>query len=641
MAGVTTLWESFEADMKLALALSAVCVTVVALLWFVASERAGRNGVARPSNAVESAPALLAEPAAATLASERSTPARPSLESARVELVRLQIHVVTRGSRAPVSNHRVAAFRSGAPFEWSARPLSTGEALPGEIASTDANGDATLFVEPGQPHVIASVDDLAPRSRVEIAALSAGESRTLELEVREPPDRVVHGLVLEVGTGTPVPGASVSFTENGPEIARSDERGAFVVAGRSRERKQFFVRRPGCLTTRAPLESGHEHPEAPLVVELARLAQLEVRLLDSRGDAVGGEVHVQVVSEAKERSAQRVQNEFWGADASPTSAARFPAVPAGIALEVEAFGEFGATAKRTVHLQAGRTAATLDLVLSGDTINVTLSGFADPRGVDLQLKPVDAMHRANLAEGRVGPALRTDATGTLAIRCVGRGRWTLRCAAPSADLAVADAKLEIVGDGRVHEVALVAVPAARIRGVLLREDGVPWKGRVAARRTDGVQSAVAKADEGGSFEFEPLPPGDYEVSMIGGARTAFATVHAVAGDNFVELRLAPSKYLKLQLLNTSGATVRGRARVVSEVEFVSASYESDEAGVVILLCPASGRPVRVSAHSADGELVGEREFVPRDASELDRFVERFELSPAPDGEETDGDERDR
>lgn len=636
---MTTLWEPFEADMKLALALSAACLSVVALLWFVSGERGGRDGVAQPSNAVESAPALLDEPVDTALAAERSTPARPSLESARVELVRLQIHVVTRRSRAPVSSHRVAAFRSGAPFEWSERLLSSAEALPGEIASTDANGAATLFVEPGQPHVIASVDDWAPRSRVEIAALAAGESRTLELEVREPPDRVVHGLVLEVGTGAPVPDARVGFTEKGPEIVRTDERGAFVVVGRSSEQAKFVVSRPGWLTTNVPLFDGHEHPDAPLVVELARLAQLEVRLLDSRGDVVGGEVHVQVVSEANERSAHRVQNEFWGANASPTSAARFHAVPAGIALEVEAFGELGAAATRSVHLQAGRSPATLDLVLLGDTINVTLSGFADPRSVDLQLDPVDAMCRATLAEGRGGSALRTDATGRLALRSVGRGRWTLRCAPPSTDLAVADARLEIVGDGRVHEVALVAAPAARIRGVLLREDGVPWTGRVAARRTDGVDSAVARADKGGSFEFEPLPPGDYEVSVIGGARSAFARIHAVEGDNFVELRLAPSKYLKLQLLDKSGQAVRGRARVVSEVEFVLASYESDETGVVMLLCPATVRSVRVSAHSVDGKLAGEREFVPRDASDLDLFLEPFELSPALETEQADGDDR--
>lgn len=644
VAGVTTLWESFEADMKLAFALSALCATVVALLWFVASERTGRDGVAQPSNAIESAPALLDEPVDAALAAERSTPARASLESARVELVRLQVHVVTRGSRAPVSNHRVAAFRSGAPFEWSERPLSNAEALPGEIASTDANGDATLFVEPGQAHVIASVDDWAPRSRVEIAALAAGDSRTLELEVREPPDRVVHGLVLEVGTGAPVHGASVSFTENGPEIARSDERGAFVVTGRSRERKQFVVSRDDWLATYAPLEAGHERADLRLVVLMARRTHVDVRVVDKSGVAIEAAVRANFDREKLTRGAPFLSDDVWYGVARSGAPVRLSNIPAQVELTISAVGSLGAQASQSVVLPATSHATELTLVLEdGDTIVGTVSGLRRRSGVEVHLwRPSEFARAGARVFGGSDPldvTVLTDANGSFRFAGLGTGLARVSCADSTTGLVASALELQLVGDGRTYEVALVAAPAARIRGRIRDADGAPRAGHVSARRTGELEAAFTDADNTGNFEFDMLAPGDYEVSVLERASSAFTTVHALPGDNSVELRLAPSKYLKLRLVDKTGAAVRGRAQVVSEVGLTLTSYESDRTGVVMLLCPATVRPVRVSAHSVDGKLAGEREFVPRDASELDLFLERFELSPALDGEAADGEER--
>lgn len=648
MADVTTLWEPFEADMKLAFALSAACLSVVALLWFVSGERGGSDGVAQPSNAVESAPALLDEPVEATLAAERSTPARPSLESARVELVRLQVHVVTRGSRTPVSNHRVTAFRSGAPFEWSERPLCTGDALPGELASTDANGNATLFVEPDHPHVIASVDDWAPRSRVEIAALAAGESRTLELEVREPPDRVVHGLVLEVGTGAPVPGASVSFTENGPEIARSDERGAFVVAGRSRERKQFVVTRADWLATYAPLEAGHERADLRLVVLMARRTHVDVRVVDRSGAEVHAKVRANFDREKLTRGAPFLSDDVWYGVARPGAPVRLGNIPAQVELTLSAEGLLGAHASQPVILPASSRATALTVVLeAGDTILGTVSGFRRRSGLEVRLLRPRPFARAGARSSRQTEALdvavATDDNGNFRFSGLGAGTVRLSCTDTATALVAPVLELEIVGDGRTHEVALVATPAAHIRGVLWGEDGSPRAGRVSALRTGEVEAVHTHADKQGKFTFDPLAPGDYDVTSIGGARSASATLNAVAGDNFVELRVRPHWRLSLQLVDTTGAAVRGSVTVASETRFGAPGslirFRSDDEGLVTLLCAVNGEPARVSARSADGTLVGEREFAPRDPNDEFGFPERFVLAPTPRRDSNEPDKR--
>jgi len=638
VAGVTTLWEHFEADMKLALALSALCATVVALLWFATAEHSGLDGVARPSSAVEAAPALLDEPAEATLTSERSAPTRLSPETARVELVRLQVHVVTRGSRARVSNHRVAAFRTGAPLEWSERPLSTGEALPGELASTDSNGDATLFVEPDHPHVIASVDDWAPRSRVEIAALAAGDSRTLEIVVREPPDRVVHGLVLEAGTGAPVPDARVGFTEKGPEIVRTDERGAFVVSARSREHKQFVVTRADWLATYAPLEAGHELADLRMVVLMARRTHVDVRVVDRSGAEVDAKVRANFDRERLTLGAPFLSDDVWYGVARPGAPVRLGNIPAQIELTLSAEGLLGAHVSQPVILPASSRATALTVVLeAGDTILGTVSGFRRRNGLQVRLLRPRPFARAGARSSRQTEALDvavdTDDNGNFRFSGLGAGTVRLSCTDTATALVTPVLELEIVGDGRTHEVALVATPAAHIRGVLWSEDGSPRAGRVSARRTDEVEAVHTHADKQGKFTFDPLAPGYYEVTSIGGARSASATLNAVAGDNFVELRVRPHWRLSLQLVDTTGAAVRGSVTVASETRFGAPGslirFRSDDEGLVTLLCAVNGKPARVSARSADGTLVGEREFAPRDPNDEFGFPERFVLAPAP------------
>jgi len=630
--------------MRLALALAAVCATVIALLLFFTGERPGLDGAAPPSNAVRPTSELIDQPVEAVLVSERSTPARLALESTRAELVRLQVHVLTSSSRTPASNHRIAAFRSGAPLEWSERAVRNGEALPGEIASTDAKGDAILFVEPGHTHVIVSVDDLAPRSRVEVGALAAGESCSVELAVRAPPDLVVHGRALEVGTGAPVPGTSVRFTENGPEVARTDENGAFVIAGRSRERKQFVVTRADWLATYAPLEAGHERADTRLVVLMARRTHVDVRVVDRAGVEVEAVVRANFDREQLTHGAPFLSDDVWFGVARPDAQVRLGNIPAQVALTVSAVASLGAQASETVVLPATSHATVLTLVLEdGDTILGAVSGFRRRGGVEVHLSRPRAFARPGERVFRrtepLDVTVLTDDNGGFRFAGLGAGPARVSCTDPESAFVAPAIELQLAGDGRTHEVALVATPAARIRGVLLGPDGAPHAGRVSARRSGEVEAVLTAADEQGNFAFDPLLPGEYEVFVSGGARSAHARLDALAGDNFVELHGAPHWTLTLQLVDASGSVVRGSDTLSSEALFgvpgSNMRFNSDDRGLVTVLCISNGKPVNVSARSTDGKLVGQREFAPLEPNDKFVFPERFVLTPAPPNESND------
>jgi len=603
------------------------------------------------------------------------------------DFARFDLRVVSRDTGKPVPNHRVTLFPHGT-TAWNGQPGRGNVALPGESARTNARGEATLFAEPspeplpdfaadaeslqdgnsgtvqlesgagGRPSrfvaffgdqqnspqtpvgpMIVSLDAFHADHRVALEPFGAGERRSVTLEVRVEPDRLVHGLVLDAWTREPLAGATVWL--NSEKRALSDENGAFFVAGCSWEHKQFRVDHNDYLSARMPLELGFEDPSRPRTVLIFRRAELEVSVVDALGQPVEARVEARLPEGLLVPGVEHLKAKFWSTDVSPEERAELLDLPAGVALQLTASTPLGATVQQNVRAAAGGAPTQVMLRLPpAASIAGVLRGVAplagqrvamrlvSPTPSESELVRLDGVSLAEWSELRdVGLSAQTDSAGRFSFEQVAEGTWLLSCSREKDRKLLASATV-VVKSAEHYEVVLDPRAMASLRGVVLDSNGHGVPANVTATNAAGRSFEAGDTDDLGRFEITGLEPGEYDVfAAYGGSAdepearpdedsewffppiwTAESEINVSAGDNVVELRLREARWLAFVLHDPSGAPIEGSLEC-TRPDGRRAEVEPED-GVFAFVEQLGRGAVKVRGRSSDGRFVGERTIDP-------------------------------
>lgn len=650
----------------------------------------GRGSVdLQPPLENEAAPTDAAETAALESAraeiTESAAP-EPALAE-HPEFARFDLRVVSRDTGKPVPNHRVTFFPDGATV-WNGQPGRGNVALPGESARTNARGEATLFATPspeplsdfaadaeslqggssgsvqlessagGRPSrfvavigdpknspqaplgpMIVSLDAFHADHRVALEPFGAGERRSVTLEVRVEPDRLVHGLVLDAWTREPLAGAAVWLESE--KAALSDENGAFFVAACSWEHKQFRVDHNDYLSARMPLELGFEDPSRPRTVLMLKRAELEVSVVDALGQPVEARVEARLPEGLLVPGLEHLNAKSWSMNAGPKRSADLLDLPAGIALQLTASTPLGATVQQTVRAAAGGapTQVTLRLPPAASIAGVLrgVAPLARQRVVMRRVSPTPSESDLGDFDGvvitefsgltDVRLSTRTDSAGRFSFEQVAEGSWQLSCTHDKDRRLLARATVVVTAPEH-YEVVLDPRAMASLRGVVLDSNGRGVPANVTATNAAGQFFEAGDTDELGRFEITGLEPGEYDVfAAYGGSAeelearpdedsewyfppiwTAESKINVSAGENVVELRLREARSLAFVLHDPSGAPIEGSLEC-TRPDGQRAEVDPED-GVFAFVAQLGRGPVQVRARSSDGRFASERTIDP-------------------------------
>jgi hypothetical protein len=691
--------------MKLALAFTAALLTALAFWWFASNDASTPVAAAPTHTLTDAADldAVSLQQPLESATAPTDAAERAALETARAEITesaapepalaehpefaRFDLRVVSRDTGKPVPNHRVTLFPDGAAV-WNGQPGRGNVALPGESARTNARGEATLFAAPspepfpglasdaeslqgensgsvqlessagGRPSrfvavvgdpknspqtpvgpAIVSLDAFHADHRVALEPFGAGERRSVTLEVRVEPDRLVHGLVLDAWTREPLAGAAVWLDSE--KAALSDENGAFFVAACSWEHKQFRVDHNDYLSARMPLELGFEDPSRPRTVLMLKRAELEVSVVDARGQFVEARVEARLPEGLVVPGIEHLNAKSWSMNARPERRADLFDLPAGVDLQLTASTPLGATVRQTVRTAAGvaPTQVTLRLPpaasITGVLRGVTpLAGQrivmrrVSPTPSESELVRLDGVSLAEWSElTDVGLSAQTDSAGRFSFEQVAEGSWQLSCTHEKDRRLLARATV-VVKAPEHYEVVLDPRAMASLRGVVLDSNGRAVPANVTATNAAGQFFEAGDTDERGRFEITGLEPGEYSVvAAYGGSAEelearpdedsewffppiwiAESEINVSPGENVVELRLREARSLAFVLHDPSGAPLEGSLEC-TRPDGHRAEVEPED-GVFAFVAELGRGPVKVRARSSDGRFVGERTIDP-------------------------------
>lgn len=629
---------------KLAFALLAALVTASAWWWFTARDETAVRPAIPTSAAAQDSKSSTKGARPSEDAPDAGSESRAEVGPRSTDLARIDVRVVTPDS-TPVAAHTIVALEPSVESGWSGARATGSVAQPGECARTNERGEATLYVEPRKPLVVASLTARPAESRVLIDALDIAERRTVTLAVHIAPDRQVHGRVLDVLTRAPLPDAEViGHAYGGPVLARSDRDGRFVAAVQSWRTESLIVTCAGFMPTEGNLEPGRGAADDPLVMLMARPAVIDLRVVDASGERVDAVVSARVdLASIAGDAAFLLQTEWSGeVDAGETQAlaqrspdvsvrekAKLPQLPAGVEIELEARSHLELSVVQRVVLSSGAAphSVTLELPPAG-TILGHVAGF--PTAADLEVQLIHADKQA----ARVGasnawipnPAAwaRTDSGGRFRIANVPAGDWKLSVEQPEGALALAAVRVNVAPGGGEYAVVLPAEAGAWLRGVVRMSDGAMEPTNISAERVDGLAVGEGWVSASGEFELGPLPGGEYVV-RVGGwvdvasphirlfeaklfrlAPAARVTTRLEPGVQELELELEPVRGVAVELVDTQDLPVLGTVVFATGGEAVAVS--TGTSNIARFAMRTADRVLTVHAWSYDRRLTAERTF---------------------------------
>lgn len=481
------------------------------------------------------------------------------LAAANANLGRLDVRVVSRDTGAAVPDHRVAAFavERSSGDKWGGRPGDGATAQPGESATTDAAGRATLFVLAGTPQRVRSLDawGLDQATPNQVGALRGGDVRAIELAVPTEPDLVFHGRVLDALDGHPIAGAGVRVAGEIPPSGSSDHAGAFVVLARSWLADSIRVSAPEYLPSEAKLVAGHESAAAACVIELCRAAELEVLVLARPGEPAKASVTV-TVAEGVADSALPESRRNWNHTTTSEGLARFQRLPASLELIVEVrSGARDRTVSAPVVLTPGvtqRVEVRLDLGARVRGTVVDEAGLALPNASLRLLRLVERVGAGAVVPNETIETV-ADSRGEFLFEGLDVASWAVALVPAlthdgGARLVTRWVPLEVRSESEVHDVRVVATRGRQIRGVVLSTSGAPVAATVKAiDELSGEQRSV-KTDERGEFRIGSLAEGRYLLeARASSTRGEWVRASVEAGAQNVELRIDAGTPLFVQV----------------------------------------------------------------------------------------------
>ncbi|MFO0681817.1 MAG: carboxypeptidase regulatory-like domain-containing protein [Sandaracinus sp.] len=194
------------------------------------------------------------------------------------------------------------------------------------------------------------------------------------------------------------------------------------------------------------------------------------------------------------------------------------------------------------------------------------------------------------------------ADGTFTLADLDESRWVIAASAPGFSEARAVRALPL--DGALE---LRVVRAARVAGRVLGEDGLPAAAEVLIVGSGIWPARSAHADLDGSFAFEQVPPGVYEVEARGALATSEPRRGLVVEEGariVLTLALTPGRALAGTVVDdATGAPIAGAEIVVAESALSSTPRlaRSDASGAFRITGLREGSDVLVTAR-AEGRV---------------------------------------
>jgi RNA polymerase sigma-70 factor (ECF subfamily) len=443
-----------------------------------------------------------------------------------------------------VSVRRQSDGRAIGGVKLSAAPRESGGTTPRPEAraTTGVSGQATLSVGAGRDlriSCVAPVDSNHPVQQVtvDVAALTAGEFRPLEVTMPDGFDVRFHGRVVAAADGRPLPDAAlVRFPSRGPDPEIAPD-GGFEVPYASWTPDELEVRCAGYATVRLHLERVDQAPGEPHVVALERAGSVEGVL------ALDADPELTLLLRTPD-------GREWNTGFDELRTARLEELPVRVAFQAElrAGGrtlwrdpesfELAPGEHRVLELAPGRGCLLFGLLVDEHGVPIGDHGVvafpaSDREGFkeDVLLALGDRQH-----DGMVRATL--DGHGGYEFLALPEGRWWIGPESTGDELA-AWARGVVIGPGsHARRLDLVAEHGAWIEGVVLGPDGKPVPGcRIVAQRS-GDRGQVATQSSDGHFVLGPLKRGEYALrAMAEGAFGWGEPLRVAAGAQGVELRL--------------------------------------------------------------------------------------------------------
>ncbi|MCP3914543.1 MAG: carboxypeptidase regulatory-like domain-containing protein [bacterium] len=303
-------------------ALAAVGVALVAVAALV-----GRWTSERPVSAEERGAMLEDAPLEPDrpLRPESGLAADTQSEREATQRAMLVVHVVETAS-SPGGPHA----RPVAGLGVHAGPARAPHAVPLAPATTDVYGNATCEVEPGAPLWV-FVQGAADSDGREVAPLTPGERRTIEVALEAETARDFFGRVVDRVTGRPVVMARVRFSSSasGESTSHTDADGRFRIREALLRGAICRVDAPGYVELRLDVHPEQGTEPSPFVAHLAEIARLRATVTSRSGAPVAGaRVTVRPASKAD-------GTPEWSAVSASDGACVFDALPPDIPLYVE------------------------------------------------------------------------------------------------------------------------------------------------------------------------------------------------------------------------------------------------------------------------------------------------------------------
>jgi hypothetical protein len=509
---------------------------------------------------------VVAKPQPAAAPASESESSGPTVETT----AELTVLVLGEEDGAPLAG--VSIFDQ----PWPVQPFP--EDYSKEATRTGEDGRVTLHLPAGGTRIY----EVSQADRELIVELAAGEKRDAVLRLRSHADQDFVLLILDAGSGKPLPGAHVDVESFGfPEewiagakgSAIADERGFAELRLSAWLALTGEVTCPGYSPLGVPLEGSHTDREHALQVLLARGARLEGLVVDGSGAPLAG---ASVTGKMLEWGASNpnlvMGNLSWPAEQKWTcktgADGRYALLelPPGIDLGLQLHH-----AKRLImevpealRLEPGEVRVRdFRVEPPGRIRGVVLDAAGEPvKRQALWLVPGSEARMLYTLDDPVGEAA-TDDKGRFSFELVPPGTWLVGLAPEELDVNARQLAQVIELPPGVPEIEVVLrLPAGLlVSGRCVGPAGEPMGGASMTAFGGGVSAGgTSKAD--GAFVLGPFPPGKVYVGAAELRGYAPEDRWVQAGDSDIVLLFAPVAHIRGTVVDAaSGASLAAEVLV--------------------------------------------------------------------------------